>query len=401
MVDFELIRELANKTDTKIVQLVLDGLGGLPSPVTGKTELGTAHTPNFDQLAKEGICGLSDPVNPGITPGSGPGHLSLFGYDPIKYQVGRGVLEALGMDFELIKGDVAARCNYCTVNENGIITDRRAGRIASEINAGLCEKLKGIEIEGIQLFIMPGKEHRFAVVFRGEGLKGTVNDTDPQNIGVKPKEAKSRSAEGKKLADAVNEFASQARSILKDSHPANMILFRGVSQRPDLPLMSDVFKLNPAAIATYPMYRGLSRLVGMQVLNTGTTFEDELNTLEENWSGYDFFYVHVKQTDSSGEDGDFDRKVKVIEEVDSLLPRLIDLKPDVLLVTGDHSTPAIVKGHSWHPVPLLLKSEYCGSDSASEFSELACITGGLGRIRAVDMMPLAMANALKLSKFGA
>ena len=401
MIDLEIIAGLANKTESRIVQLVLDGLGGLPHPDTGKTELETARTPNFDKLANEGACGLSDPVNPGITPGSGPGHLSLFGYDPISYQVGRGVLEALGMDFELIPGDVAARCNYCTVDENGVITDRRAGRIPSEVNAGLCEKLRAIRLEGIDLFIMPGKEHRFAVVFRGAGLKGTVNDTDPQRTGVKPKEAQGISPEGKKLADTVNEFVSQARSILKDSHPANMILFRGISQRPDLPLMGDVFKLEPAAIATYPMYRGLAKLVGMQVLATGTTFEDELSTLKENWADHDFFYVHVKQTDSSGEDGDFERKVRVIEEVDSSLPKLIDLRPEVLLVTGDHSTPAVIKGHSWHPVPLLLHSQYCRRDNANEFSETACITGGLGRIQAVDMMPLALANALKLSKFGA
>ncbi len=401
MIDLEIIAGLANKTESRIVQLVLDGLGGLPHPDTGKTELETARTPNFDRLANEGACGLSDPVNPGITPGSGPGHLSLFGYDPIKYQVGRGVLEALGMDFELVPGDVAARCNYCTVDENGIITDRRAGRIPSEVNAGLCERLREIRLEGIDLFIMPGKEHRFAVVFRGEGLTGEVNDTDPQKTGVNPKEAQGISPEGKKLADTVNEFVSQARSILKDSHPANMILFRGISQRPDLPLMGDVFKLSPAAIATYPMYRGLAKLVGMQVLATGTTFEDELITLQENWSDHDFFYVHVKQTDSSGEDGDFERKVRVIEEVDSSLPKLVDLRPDVLLVTGDHSTPAVIKGHSWHPVPLLLHSPYCRRDNANEFSETACTTGGLGRIQAVDMMPLALANALKLSKFGA
>lgn len=401
MVDFELLRDMVNKTETRIVLLVLDGLGGLPHLNTGKTELQTARTPNLDRLASEGICGLSDPVSPGITPGSGPGHLSLFGYDPIKYQVGRGVLEALGMDFELVPGDVAARCNYCTVDSNGIITDRRAGRIASEVNAELCEKLKKIQLEGIELFIMPGKEHRFAVVFRGEGLTGVINDTDPQKTGVKPKEAQSMSGEGEKLAEAVNEFINQSRSILKDSHPANMILFRGISQRPDLPLMSDIFKLSPAAIATYPMYRGLARLVGMQILETGTTFEDELKTLKENWASHDFFYIHVKHTDSAGEDGDFDRKVRVIEEVDAYLPELIYLKPDVLLVTGDHSTPAMVKGHSWHPVPLLLSSEYCGTDNATDFSELACVTGGLGRIRATDIMSLAMANALKLSKFGA
>ncbi len=401
MVDLDVIKKLAEKTESKIVQLVLDGLGGTPDPNTGMTELETARTPNLDRLATEGICGLSDPVSPGITPGSGPGHLSLFGYDPVKYQVGRGVLEALGVDFELIAGDVAARCNFCTVDENGIITDRRAGRIPSEKNAEICEKLRGIKIDGVELFILPGKEHRFAVIFRGQGLSGEVNDTDPQRVGMKPKKAAVLSGKAKRLADAVNEFVAQTRSILADSHPANMVLFRGISQRPDLPLMSEVFKLNPGAIATYPMYRGLARLVGMKVLPTGTTFEDELKTLADHWKDHDFFYVHIKHTDSAGEDGDFARKVRIIEEADALLPRMLALKPDVLVVTGDHSTPAMLKAHSWHPVPILIHSNCCRPDSATEFSERACVTGGLGRIMGPEIMPLALANAMKLAKFGA
>ncbi len=400
MIDLNVLKDLSVKTPTKIVLLVFDGLGGIPHPDTGKTELETAKTPNLDLLAKEGICGLTDPVNPGITPGSGPGHLSLFGYDPVKYLVGRGVLEALGMEFDLTEGDVAARCNYCTVDDDGIITDRRAGRIPSEQNAELCEKLRSIKIDGTELFIMPGKEHRFAVVFRGQGLTGEVNDTDPQKVGLKPREPIALSPDADKLVQTVNEFIAKARPILMDSHPANMILFRGISQRPNLPQMGDIFKLNPAAIASYPMYRGMARLVGMEILDTGGTFADELDTLVQNWANHDFFYVHIKYTDSSGEDGDFERKVRVIEEADALLPKLVDLKPDVLVVTGDHSTPAILKGHSWHPVPILLKAQYCRTDNCTEFSETACINGGLGRFLAADIMALAMANALKLDKFG-
>ncbi len=401
MIELEILKGLSVKTSSKIVMLVFDGLGGIPQPDTGKTELETAITPNLDRLATEGICGLTDPVSPGITPGSGPGHLSLFGYDPVKYLVGRGVLEALGMEFDLVKGDVAARCNYCTVDDSGVITDRRAGRIPSEQNAELCEKLREIKIDGIEMFIMPGKEHRFAIVFRGHGLAGEVNDTDPQKVGMKPREAISLSSNATKLANVIHEFISQAKSILANSYPANMILFRGISQKPNLPMMGNIFKLNPAAIATYPMYRGMARLVGMEILNTGSTFSDELDTLAENWNNHDFVYVHIKHTDSAGEDGDFERKVRVIEEADALLPKLIDLKPDVLVVTGDHSTPAMLKGHSWHPVPLLLRAEYCRTDGSKEFSETACTRGGLGRILATDIMPLAMANALKLDKFGA
>ena len=401
MIDFEVLKEISEKTPSKIVLLVFDGLGGLPHPETGKTELEAADTPNLDRLAAEGTCGLSDPVSPGITPGSGPGHLSLFGYDPVKYLVGRGVLEALGVDFELQEGDVAVRGNFCTVGENSIVTDRRAGRIDTERSIQLCQHLSQIKVDGIEVFVIPVKEHRFAVVFRGKGLSGEVKDTDPQQVGLMPKDAAPLSPDAVQTAMLANKFVTQARSVLADSHPANMVLFRGFSQRPNLPQMGEVFRLNPAAIAAYPMYRGLAKLVGMEVLSTGSTFADELDTLAENWANHDFFYVHIKQTDSAGEDGDFDRKVQVIEEADALLPQLVNLNPDVLVVTGDHSTPAVLKGHSWHPVPILLHSKWCRTDGVIEFSERACVGGGLGRISATDIMPLAMANALKLNKFRA
>jgi len=401
MLDLSILKELSIRTPSKIVLFVFDGLGGLPHSETGLTELESARKPNLDRLAEEGVLGLMDPVGPGITPGSGPAHLSLFGYDPVRYMVGRGVLEALGVDFELKPGDVAARCNFCTVDGGGVITDRRAGRIPTEKNAELCQKLHQIKIEGVELFILSGKEHRFAAVFRGEGLSGEVGDTDPQKTGLKPKEAFALTPNGSKMATVISRFLAQAKTVLADSHPANMILFRGVSQRPALPQMSEVFKLAPAAIATYPMYRGLAKLVGMEVLATGTTFGDEIDTLTEHWADYDFFFVHLKQTDSAGEDGDFARKVKVIEEADALLPHLTRLNPEVLIVTGDHSTPATLKAHSWHPVPILLASKNCRQDGSKEFSERACRVGGLGRIRGVDVLPLALAHALKLEKFGA
>ncbi|MCL0092736.1 2,3-bisphosphoglycerate-independent phosphoglycerate mutase [Dehalococcoidia bacterium] len=399
MIDLEILKEISVRKPTKIVLLVLDGLGGLP--LQDKTELETARTPNLDRLAAEGICGLSDPISPGITPGSGLAHLSLFGYDPLRFPVGRGVLEALGIDFDLQQGDVAARGNFCTIDENGVVTDRRAGRIATERNIELCRMLNEIKIADIELFVLPVKEHRLAVVFRGRGLSGEVQDTDPQQTGLLPREAIPLSPDAAKTAAVANEFLLRARSALTDSHPANMVLLRGFSRRPSLPQMGEVLKLSPAAIAAYPMYRGLAKLVGMQVLETGSTFADELDTLACHWEGHDFFYVHVKQTDSVGEDGDFDRKVQVIEEADALLPRLMSLNPDVLVVTGDHSTPAVLKGHSWHPVPILLHSRWCRPDRTREFSESACLRGGLGRMTATDIMPLAMANALKLNKFGA
>ena len=401
MLSLEQLKEITRQSDSKIVLLVIDGLGGLPRPETGKTELETAHTPNLAELANKGNCGLTDPVSPGITPGSAPGHLALFGYDPIKFAVGRGILEAMGIDFDLKKGDVAARGNFCTIDSKGLVTDRRAGRIATEQNAELCKKLSKITLEGAQLYVVPVKEHRFLLVFRGEGLSGDASDSDPQQIGVTPLNVVALSPKGKKTAKLANAFAAKAETALADSHPANMVLLRGFSQHPNLPTMSDIFKLNPAAIAAYPMYRGLAKLVGMKILNTGATIEEEFNTLAKHYAEHDFFFIHVKKTDSTGEDGDFDAKVRALEEIDRLLPKITSLKPDVLIVTGDHSTPAMLKGHSWHPVPLLLHSKWCRADHVREFGETACASGGLGRLPAVEVMPLAMANALKLTKFGA
>ncbi|MFQ6122088.1 MAG: 2,3-bisphosphoglycerate-independent phosphoglycerate mutase [Dehalococcoidales bacterium] len=397
----ELIREIAQPSPSKIVLLVIDGLGGLPDPETGKTELETASTPNLDQLATKGICGLIDPVGPGITPGSSPGHLALFGYDPVSYNIGRGVLEAIGIDFELQPGDVAARGNFCTVDKMGLITDRRAGRISTEKCAELCQLLDGRLIDDVKLFVSPVREHRLIVVFRGDGLVPEVSDSDPQQIGVAPKSVTPLSPEADRLANIANQFVAQAKAILAGHHPANMVLLRGFSQHPHFPSMSEIYKLKTAAIAGYPMYRGLAKLVGMEVLETGTTIEDEFTTLKQNYSNYDFFYLHIKGTDSAGEDGDFERKVRILEQIDKTLPQLIGLEPDVIVVTGDHSTPALLKGHSWHPVPILLYSKWCRPDRVSQFSESACVSGALGRFPATQIMLLAMANALKLTKFGA
>jgi 2,3-bisphosphoglycerate-independent phosphoglycerate mutase len=401
MNNLELIKEISRPSAEKIVLLVIDGLGGLPDPKTGKTELETARLPNLDALAGRGICGLSDPVAPGITPGSGPGHLALFGYDPVTCNIGRGALEAVGIDIELKAGDVAARGNFCTIDEKGIITDRRAGRISTEKSAELCKLLDGKSIDGVDINVYPVREHRFVVVFRGDNLDTHITESDPSQTGVKPNEIKAEHTTARGTAGIVNKFVAQAKEILAGHHPANMILLRGFAKKPQLPAMQEIYKLNPLAIAVYPMYRGLARLVGMDVARTGTTLEDEMKTLRDNYQKYDFFFLHVKWTDTAGEDGDFARKVKVLEQIDAALPGLTGLEPDVLVVTGDHSTPAVLGGHSWHPVPVLLCSRYCRTDSVKEFSEAAFIAGGLGRIAATGIMPLAMANALKLTKFGA
>lgn len=395
------ISRLAITSPGKIVLVVMDGLGGLPHPDTGRTELETARTPNLDRLAREGLCGLSEPLGPGLTPGSGPGHLGLFGYDPFSFVIGRGVLEALGIDFPLERWDIAARGNFCTVDDAGLITDRRAGRISTEVCAGLCRELSGIRVSGVEVMVSAVEGHRFLLVLRGGGLLPDVADTDPQQLGVAPREAAPLVPDARATADKVNEWLHKARAVLAGRHPANMAVLRGFSRRPTIPSMGDSFKLNPVAIAAYPMYRGLARLVGMKVVPCGRELEEEFTTLEKCYADHDFLFLHIKKTDTAGEDGDFPRKVKAIEEVDALMPRVIGLEPDVIVVTGDHSTPALMKAHSWHPVPFLLHSALCRPDDAAEFSERSCSRGGLGRFPALDIMPLALAHAQKLAKYGA
>ena len=400
-ITLDIIRDIAQPTPSKIVLLVMDGLGGLPHPQTGKTELETAKTPNLDQLAARGICGLTEPIAPGITPGSAPGHLALFGYDPVKYTIGRGILEAVGIDFDVQKGDVAARGNFCSIDEAGLVTDRRAGRISDEKCVELCELLDGQKIDGVKVFVRPVREHRLVIVMRGEGLVPDVTDSDPQRTGVTPLTVKALSLPAEKLARVANEFLSRVKRMLEKHHPANMVLLRGFSRHPDLPSMSEIFKLKPATIASYPMYRGLAKLVGMDVLKAGKTIDEEVQTLKQNYAGYDFFFIHIKGTDTSGEDGNFEGKVKVIENVDKTIPQITVLNPDVIVVAGDHSTPAAFKGHSWHPVPFLLHSKWCRPSKVSKFGESACAATSLSRLPASHLMLLAMANALKFNKFGA
>ena len=361
----------------------------------------TANTPNLDRLAAKSICGLSDPVSPGITPGSAPGHLAIFGYDPVECIIGRGILESIGIGLELQKDDVAARGNFCTVDGKGVVTDRRAGRISTEKCTELCRMLNGMTIDGVKIVVRPVREHRFVAVFRGNNLFADVTESDPQQTDLAAKPIVALSPDAQELAAVTNQFVAKAKAVLSEQHPANMILLRGFSQHPHLPGIPEIYKLNPAAIAVYPMYRGLASLSGMEVLETGTTIEDEITTLEENYGKYDFFFLHIKWTDSAGEDGDFDRKVNVLEQLDTTVPRILNLEPDVIIVTGDHSTPAALRGHSWHPVPTLIYSKWCRPDKVNEFSESACLSGGMGRLPTSWIMPLAMANALKLNKFGA
>ena len=405
MANFDLMRQLAQPDGGKIVMLVLDGLGGIPFAGGALTELEAAKTPNLDRLATEGTLGLSHPLGRGITPGSGPAHLALFGYDPIATPVGRGVLSALGVGIELGPTDVAARGNFCSVDENGLITDRRAGRIGNEIARPLVQKLKAVQVPGITVEVELVKEYRFVVVFRGDGLDGHLADTDPQETGVRPLPAKALRPEAEKTAALVEQWITAAAAVLKDDHPANMMTLRGFAQDPRLPQFPDAYRLHSACVAVYPMYKGVSRLVGMDVLPTDSDFgpAEEFGVVAKHWEAYDFFFVHIKPTDSRGEDGDFAAKAAVIESVDAALPALLKLKPDVLIVTGDHSTPAQLRSHSWHPVPTLLWAPGVHMrDSATSFGERqAQGHGGLGHLAAADLMPLALAHALRLAKYGA
>jgi 2,3-bisphosphoglycerate-independent phosphoglycerate mutase len=397
----KVIRELHTKNETKIVMYVADGLGGLPQQPGGLTELETAKTPNLDALAKAGVLGSSIPVFPGISPGSGPGHLGLFGYDPLQYMIGRGALEATGIGFELKEGDVAIRANFCTIDAQGKISDRRAGRIPSEESAPLAIRLREVKIPGIEVFVEPVKEHRFVIVLRGPGLHGNVHDTDPQVTGVPPLDPIAVDAESKKTADVAKEFVRQARELLAGEKKANCLTLRGFAAKPKLPSYKEVYGLRAAAIAVYPMYKGLARLVGMDIIGKAQSLDEQMTVLEGNWSSYDFFFIHFKYSDSTGEDGNFPAKVKRIEEFDAAVPRINALKPDVLIVTGDHSTPSMLASHSWHPVPTLLHAEFCRTDACEKFGESDCLRGGLGQFEAKYLMTLALANARRLNKFGA
>lgn len=399
----ETLKNLIVKNNTKIVMVVIDGLGGLPIEDGGETELGAAKTPNLDKLAFKSECGLIYPVAPGITPGSGPAHFALFGYDPVKYNIGRGVLSALGINFDIKRGDLCARINFATINKQGKITDRRAGRISTEKNLEICKKLREkIKIKkGIEFFIETEKEHRACLILRGENLSEKVTDTDPQRDGVAPLAVEALDKAAQPTRDILNDIVRQIKEILKDEEKVNMALLRGFAQFHPYPTMEERFGLKAFAVASYPMYRGLAKLVGMELAQETKTEEEEVEVLKKNFPNYNYFFVHFKKTDSCGEDGNFEEKKKIIEKIDGLMPQIVALKPDVLIVACDHSTPAKLKSHSWHPIPVLLFSEYVRPDKIKKFDEFNCRQGSLTGLNSVYLMNLALANTFRLNKFGA
>lgn len=396
-----LLSQLAVAADSKLVLLVLDGVGGLPDGETGKTELETARTPHLDGLARAGSIGLATPIMPGVTPGSAPAHLSLFGYDALQHDIGRGVLSAVGAGIDLAPEDVACRINFAT-ERDGVIVDRRAGRIPTEEGARLCELLRQIELPGVEIVVEPEMQYRAVIVWRGDGLSADIADTDPQVVGKPALPAVARTPAAERMAGLINEFVRRANELLKNEPKGNTILLRGFGSLPRMATLPELFKLRCGVLATYPMYRGLAKLIGMDELPAGDTFSSQLDELERSWDAYDYFFIHVKGTDAAGEDGDFSGKVQVIEEVDALLPRLTALQPDVLVVTGDHSTPSVLKAHSWHPSPVLLSSRWTRPNGwVQGFGESDCAQGTLGHVYSSDLMGLMLANGLRLQKHGA
>ena len=399
----EVLDRLIIENDTKILFLILDGLGGLAMEGQGGTELQVARTPNLDNLASRSSCGLLTPIAPGITPGSGPGHFALFGFDPIKTNVGRGVQEAAGIGFPLQDKDVAARFNFATADKEGKIIDRRAGRISTEENKRICEELRqNIKLNpGIKMFIETVREHRGVLVLRGEGLSGEIKDTDPQQIGLSPLDPVPIHPEAVKTAELVKEFVIQAKEVLAEEEKANALLLRGFAKNTGFSSMEERFGLEAVAIALYPMYKGIAHLLGMDVIPDLANINEQIEALKDNFDEFDFFFFHVKHTDSRGEDGNFIEKVKVIEEVDKLLPDILAPNFDVVVVTGDHSTPAKMAGHSWHELPLLISADICRVDPVTKFDEISCLQGVLGHLYTKDLMTLTLAHAKRLKKFGA
>lgn len=398
--ELDLIRRLSQPADTKVILCVLDGLGGMPGP-RGRTELEEARTTHLDRLVSDGCIGRTLPVGYGITPGSGPGHMALFGYDPLAFEIGRGALESTGIGFEIGPDDITARGNLCTLDAEGRITDRRAGRLPTEQTRVICEQLQTITLPGVETFVQVVQDQRFILVLRGPGLSDQITETDPQREGVPPIVCSAITPDGDRIAALVREWVTRATAMLAAQERANGVLLRGWSGRPKVPPFPELWKLRAAAVTVYPMYRGVARLVGMDALDGGHDIHEQIAAIQAHWDEYDFFFLHYKYTDSAGEDGDFRRKCDAIEAFDQAVPELVALKPDVLVVTGDHSTPALMAAHSFHPVPVLVWGQNVRRDHLHHFNEVSAREGELGMFPAKEVLPIAFGHAGRLAKFGA
>ncbi len=400
MISADTYKQLARPGPGKLILLVIDGLGGLAHQRTGLTELEAARTPNLDALARDAATGLSVPIGPGITPGSGPGHLALFGYDPIASNIGRGALSAIGIGLGLGEGDLGVRLNFCTLEADGTVADRRAGRIASELNRQLVAELSGHDI-GCPYELATESAHRAVLVLRGAGFSDRVRETDPQSVGVPPLTPDALTTDASETAAVLARFLEVVKERIGALQPANFVLMRGYASSPRLVPLQETWRVRGACSASYPMYKGLAAIAGMDILDTGDTFPGQLRAVAQAWADYDFFFLHYKASDAAGEDGDWEAKSQAIEEVDAGLPQLLELGPAAIAVTGDHSTPAALRQHSWHPVPLLIAGEQALPDRVESFGERACSGGGLGHMPARAVLPTLLATAGRLVKFGA
>ena len=401
LADLDLLQSLAQPAHTKLVLLVLDGLGGMPHEAGGPTELEAASTPNLDRLAAEGQAGLSQPIGLGITPGSGPGHLALFGYDPVASNIGRGALSALGLGLQLDAGDLGVRLNFCTLDDQGHVADRRAGRIETSVNQELVAKLNALEVAGVELEFATESQHRAVLIIRGAYLSPAVQETDPQAVGVPPLEPEPLNATAQHTSAVLRLVTEAVRECIRHESPANFVLMRGYAGLPELQSLHSLYGLQPVCLATYPMYKGLARVAGMAVVDGLDTADDQMAAVADVWNEYDYYFIHHKAPDARGEDGDFDAKAAAIEALDRRLPALLELGPDVLVVTGDHSTPSLLRQHSWHPVPCLFWGGCVLPDTVQSFGERACGQGSLGVFPAQSIMGLMLAQGGRLQKFGA
>ena len=399
MIDFEYLDKVISSTKSKILMLVIDGLGGLPDKKSGKSELEVAKIPHLDQLSKISSCGIATPVFPGITPGSAPGHLGIFGYNPLKYLVGRGFLEATGIGIDLSPTQIAVRGNFCTY-EKGKVVDRRAGRISNEKCLDLVKLLNKISVDGMKIHVYPVEGHRFVAIFDLDpSLISKISNDHLYEIDCTDIFCSIKKSEDQIFTNLVNDFIQKSLQILSDEKEANGILLRGFARETKLPDMRDQYKLNPIGISSYPMYIGLAKLLGMKSISVEKSLDKLVRAVEENFDNHDFFFMHYKDADTKGEDGDFEGKVKALEAFDQFVPRIMDLNFDVVVITGDHSTPAVLSGHSWHPVPLLIYSKDIGGDQVQSFSEKEFLNGQIGFVDSVNIMMLSLANSGKLKKF--
>lgn len=412
----------------KAVLVIADGMADRPlKELDWKTPLEAAHKPSLNQIAKTGVCGIMDPISPGLTPGSDTATLALLGYNALKVYSGRGAFEAIGSGVNVLQGDVAFRCNFATVDNNLVVLDRRAGRISNEDASKLAESLQKIKLtkHSDAVFLFKNTiQHRAALVIRGPKLSTAVSDSDPEKIGEKASEIKplDKSPEAKLTAGILNELMQKFHEVLKQ-HPVNkervrrglppafIILCRGAGTIPNIKSLSQKYDISATCIGAAPLIRGVCKAAGMKLIDvkgaTGTPQTDltakakaTVQALKTN----DFVLLHVKATDVASHDGNIKQKIELIEKIDSMLGYTlnnINSSSSYLAVTADHTTSSITRDHEGDPVPIAITGPYVRRDDVEEYDERTCAKGGLNRIRGLDLMPILMNLIGKTKKFGA